>query len=102
MIVFLSLLMSAIMVPVSIVTSALTAAVTLDGVEAAAIKVHVQITKHLPMSQSVDVVTNSPSTRILYRAAPPRLQVDQNFLTQKIVADPKFFWDMEDQRGNFK
>ena len=30
----------------------------------------------------------SLSARILHRA-PPRLQVDQNFLTQKIVADPK-------------
>ena len=33
-------------------------------------------------------VTSSLSARILHRA-PPRLQVDQNFLTQKIVADPK-------------
>ena len=31
----------------------------------------------------------SLSARILHRAPPPRLQVDQNFLTQKIVADPK-------------
>ena len=31
---------------------------------------------------------NSLLARILHRA-PPRLQVDQNFLTQKIVADPK-------------
>ena len=31
---------------------------------------------------------NSLSARILHRA-PPRLQVDQNFLTQKIVADQK-------------
>ena len=31
---------------------------------------------------------NSLSARILHRA-PPRLQVEQNFLTQKIVADPK-------------
>ena len=31
---------------------------------------------------------SSLSARILHRA-PPRLQVDQNFLTQKIVADPK-------------
>ena len=34
--------------------------------------------------------TYSLSARILHRAPPPpRLQVDQNFLTQKIVADPK-------------
>ena len=33
--------------------------------------------------------TCSLSARILHRAPPPRLQVDQNFLTQKIVADPK-------------
>ena len=32
--------------------------------------------------------TNRQSARILHRA-PPRLQVDQNFQTQKIVADPK-------------
>ena len=33
---------------------------------------------------------SSLSARILHRAPPPpRLQVDQNFLTQKIVADPK-------------
>ena len=32
---------------------------------------------------------NSLSARTLHRAPPPRLQVDQNFLTQKIVADPK-------------
>ena len=32
---------------------------------------------------------DSLSARILHRAPPPRLQVDQNFLTQKIVADPK-------------
>ena len=32
---------------------------------------------------------NSLSARILHRAPPTRLQVDQNFLTQKIVADPK-------------
>ena len=31
----------------------------------------------------------SLSARILHRAPPPRLQVDQNFLTHKIVADPK-------------
>ena len=31
----------------------------------------------------------SLSARILHRAPPPRLQVVQNFLTQKIVADPK-------------
>ena len=31
----------------------------------------------------------SLSARILHRAPPPRLQVDQNFLIQKIVADPK-------------
>ena len=32
----------------------------------------------------------SLSARILHRAPPPpQLQVDQNFLTQKIVADPK-------------
>ena len=31
----------------------------------------------------------SLSARILHRAPPPRLQVDKNFLTQKIVADPK-------------
>ena len=35
------------------------------------------------------VHTYSLSARILHRAPPPRLQVDQNFLTQKIVADPK-------------
>ena len=35
------------------------------------------------------VKTYSLSARILHRAPPPRLQVDQNFLTQKIVADPK-------------
>ena len=34
------------------------------------------------------LMTHSLSARILHRA-PPRLQVDQNFLTQKIVADPK-------------
>ena len=33
--------------------------------------------------------SSSLSARILHRAPPPRLQVDQNFLTQKIVADPK-------------
>ena len=34
--------------------------------------------------------TTSLSARILHRAPPPpRLQVDRNFLTQKIVADPK-------------
>ena len=50
----------------------------------------------------------SLSTRIFHRAPPsPRLQVDQNFLTQKIVADPQMrchqncFWDMEGHRGNF-
>ena len=32
---------------------------------------------------------NSLSVRILHCAPPPRLQVDQHFLTQKIVADPK-------------
>ena len=32
----------------------------------------------------------SLSAMILHRA-PPRLQVDQNFLTQKIVADPKMW-----------
>ena len=31
----------------------------------------------------------SLSARILHRAPPPRLQVDQNFLTQKIVSGPK-------------
>ena len=31
----------------------------------------------------------SLSARILHRAPPPRLQVDQNFQTQKIVSDPK-------------
>ena len=31
----------------------------------------------------------SLSARILHRAPPPLLQLDQNFLTQKIVADPK-------------
>ena len=39
------------------------------------------------VSQSIQ--HNSLSARILHRAPPPRLQVDQNFLTQKIVADPK-------------
>ena len=34
-------------------------------------------------------MNNSLSARILHRAPPPRLQVDQNFLTPKIVADPK-------------
>ena len=37
-------------------------------------------------NQALDI---SLSARILHRAPPPRLQVDQNFLTQKIVADPK-------------
>ena len=42
---------------------------------------------------SMNVIT--PITNIVYRPGyftvhpPPRLQVDQNFLTQKIVADPK-------------
>ena len=36
------------------------------------------------------LIHSSLSARILHRAPPPpRLQVDQNFLTQKIVADPK-------------
>ena len=34
----------------------------------------------------------SLSARILHRTPPPRLQVDQNILTQKIVADPKMRW----------
>ena len=37
----------------------------------------------------VDYKPISLPARILHRAPPPRLQVDQNFLTQKIVADPK-------------
>ena len=36
-----------------------------------------------------DLRHNSLSARILHRAPPPRLQVDQHFLTQKIVADSK-------------
>ena len=51
----------------------------------------------------------SLSARILHRASPPpRLQVDQNFLTQKIVGrsenamPPKIFWDMEGHRGHFR
>ena len=39
------------------------------------------------VSQSIQ--HNSLSTMILHRAPPPRLQVDQNFLTQKIMADLK-------------
>ena len=34
-------------------------------------------------------ISISLSARILHRAPPPRLEVDQNFLTQKIVADLK-------------
>ena len=37
----------------------------------------------------ITCMSDSLSARILHRAPPPRLQVDQNFLTQKIVADPK-------------
>ena len=37
----------------------------------------------------ITYIHNSLSARILHRAPPPRLQVDQNFLTQKIIADPK-------------
>ena len=41
------------------------------------------------INSQVISIYNSLSARILHRAPPPRLQVDQNFLTQKIVADPK-------------
>ena len=45
---------------------------------------------HRQFNQCSPSSTNSLSARILHRAPPPpRLQVDQNFLTQKIVADPK-------------